>query len=53
MLVVLVALVLMGERGVCRQDETRVLAETGRGKEDSEDFKKRLRKELMSRDGQK
>ncbi|XP_034231454.1 adenylate cyclase type 3-like [Thrips palmi] len=34
-------------------DETRVLAETGRDKEDSEDFKKRLRKELMSRDGQK
>lgn len=34
------------------QDETRVLAETGR-EEDSEDFKKRLRKELMSRDGQK
>ncbi|KAK3922440.1 Adenylate cyclase type 3, partial [Frankliniella fusca] len=35
-------------------EETRVLAETsGRGQEDSEDFKKRLRKELMSRDGQK
>ncbi|KAE8752361.1 hypothetical protein FOCC_FOCC000833 [Frankliniella occidentalis] len=36
------------------QEETRVLAEAGgRGQEDSEDFKKRLRKELMSRDGQK
>lgn len=35
-------------------EETRVLAEAGgRGQEDSEDFKKRLRKELMSRDGQK